>query len=280
MALFVLLWSSGAIASRMGLDHGSPLAFLTLRYGIALAVVSVIAYSNGNLLLPRTEWLRVAVVGLLINGLYAICYLFALEHGITPGILTTILGVQPVITVALTEKRVKGQRAAGLALAFAGLVLALSPSVTLEGATIIAVGFALTALASMAAGAILQQRETLSPIQVMPLQYIVGLAACSVVAPFQPFWFSWSVDFLLPLLWMAIVISVAATLLFYRMIQTSNLVNTTSVFYLVPIVTAILDLLLLGNMMALTGMLGMALIVFGIIFIFRSTPVLRRSDGD
>jgi drug/metabolite transporter (DMT)-like permease len=35
----VLLWSSGAIVSEIGLRHGSPFALLVLRYGIALAML-------------------------------------------------------------------------------------------------------------------------------------------------------------------------------------------------------------------------------------------------
>ena len=35
-ALFVLLWSSGAIFSRWGLDDASPFVLLALRFGMAL----------------------------------------------------------------------------------------------------------------------------------------------------------------------------------------------------------------------------------------------------
>ena len=34
--LFVLLWGSGAIFARLGLDHASAFAFLTLRFILAL----------------------------------------------------------------------------------------------------------------------------------------------------------------------------------------------------------------------------------------------------
>ncbi|CAI3808353.1 hypothetical protein GLGCALEP_04950 [Pseudomonas sp. MM221] len=36
-SLFVLLWSSGAIVSKLGLAHASPFAFLLLRSALALA---------------------------------------------------------------------------------------------------------------------------------------------------------------------------------------------------------------------------------------------------
>ena len=42
-ALFVLLWSSGAIVSRWGLDQASPFVLLALRFGVALTVLVLLA---------------------------------------------------------------------------------------------------------------------------------------------------------------------------------------------------------------------------------------------
>lgn len=41
-ALFVFIWSSGAIFTEWGLQHASALMFLILRFTIALAVLTVI----------------------------------------------------------------------------------------------------------------------------------------------------------------------------------------------------------------------------------------------
>jgi len=68
---------------------------------------------------------------------------------------------------------------------------------------------------------------------------------------------------------LGIVISVIAQLLLYHLIRTGNLVNITSLFYLVPIVTAILDYLILGNMMSLMAIIGMILIIAGIMLVFK-----------
>ena len=60
-----------------------------------------------------------------------------------------------------------------------------------------------------------------------------------------------------------------ATLLLYRLIARGNLVNVTSLFYLVPAVTAVMDFLIFGNRLAALSLLGMALIVIGLLFVFR-----------
>jgi drug/metabolite transporter (DMT)-like permease len=80
--------------------------------------------------------------------------------------------------------------------------------------------------------------------------------------------------FVVPLLWLGIVISVIAQLLFYRLMQRGNLVNVTSLFYLVPIVTAAMDAVWLGNRPAPLALAGMGAIVAGLALVFR-TPADR-----
>jgi drug/metabolite transporter (DMT)-like permease len=72
---------------------------------------------------------------------------------------------------------------------------------------------------------------------------------------------------------MALVISVLATLLLYRLIQAGNLVNVTSLFYLVPGGTAALDWLVFGNAMAPIALIGMGAILFGLLQVFRTPRV-------
>ncbi|MFO6383477.1 EamA family transporter, partial [Pseudomonas aeruginosa] len=69
--------------------------------------------------------------------------------------------------------------------------------------------------------------------------------------------------------WMGVVVSVGATLLLYRLIAQGNLVNVTSLFYLVPAVTAIMDFMVFGNRLGWLSLLGMGLIVVGLMFVFR-----------
>ncbi len=138
--------------------------------------------------------------------------------------------------------------------------------------------FAFAALGSMTAGAILQKRVRQAPMDVMPLQYAVSLALCLVFVPFQPIHVEWRIGFIVPLLWMGLVISVGATLLFYRMIQAGNLVNVTSLFYLVPAGTAALDYLVLGNRLSALSLAGMAAILLGLMLVLR-TPAAARSTG-
>jgi drug/metabolite transporter (DMT)-like permease len=63
---------------------------------------------------------------------------------------------------------------------------------------------------------------------------------------------------------------VVAQLLLYRLIRVTNLVNLTSSFYLVPVVVAIMDRIILGNPLSPVTIAGMAAILTGLAVVFRN----------
>lgn len=269
-SLFVLLWSSGALFAKWGLAYASAFTFLSLRFALALAVLSVIALRRGRWLpQPGTRW-QVALTGLVLVGCYSVFYLLALAHGMTPGVLATVMGVQPLLTLALTERPLSLRRIAGLLLALAGLALVVFDSLLAARLGLAGMLAALAALAAMTWGTLLQKRLQQAPLDVLPLQYAVALALCLLALPFSEVRVQWSAGLALSVGWLALVISVAATLLLYRLIQRGNLVNVTSLFYLVPGGTALLDWAVLGNAMAPAAMAGLGAIVGGLVLAYRS----------
>lgn len=271
--LFVLLWSSGAIVSKLGLAHATPFAFLLLRFAVAL-LAFLLLMRLLPLQLPARAGSRLYALatGVVLVGAYQVFYLLALAQQVTPGVMATLLGVQPILTAVLLERGLSPARLCGLLLGLLGLVLVVYQGIGLAGLTWAGMLCGLLALASITAGTIMQKGIRDNPLGSLPIQYLAGLLLCTAVVPFQPFELERVAGFWLSLLWMALVISVAATLLLYRLIARGNLVNVTSLFYLVPAVTAWLDYLVFGNRLAGLSLLGMALIVLGLLLVFRQAP--------
>ena len=65
-ALFVLLWSAGAIFSKWGLEHASAFAFLLLRFVLACAALGLLALTRRRWLPARGTRKQVALVGVLV----------------------------------------------------------------------------------------------------------------------------------------------------------------------------------------------------------------------
>jgi drug/metabolite transporter (DMT)-like permease len=116
---------------------------------------------------------------------------------------------------------------------------------------------------------------TQPPSAVLPMQYAASLVMCLACLPFQPHRIEPTVSLLITLLWLAIVISVIAQLLLFRLIQAGNLVNVTSLFYLVPIVTAVLDRWIFGHALSSLAAAGMAAILAGLALVFRGARAHR-----
>lgn len=268
-ALFVLLWSSGAILSEIGLRHGSAFALLLLRYAIALALLSTVAFINRRWLPDAGTRRRVMLIGFLIAGIYSSFYMLALENGVNPAAIATIMGIQPILTALWTEKHVGLWRALGLALALGGLALVVSDGLASARFEALGLLFAGIALAGITIGSIVQKQETQAPWVVLPLQYAIGLIVILIMTPFSEFQMSWHIEFITAGLWLGLIISVAATFLLYRLIATQNLVNVTSLFYLVPGVTAAMDWAILGNPMSVHAILGLALVMAGLMLVYK-----------
>ncbi|MFV7444597.1 DMT family transporter [Acinetobacter pittii] len=266
---FVLLWGSAAIFTRWGLDSASPIALLVLRFATALFVLLLIAIFRKRLLPKHGTRKQVLLTGLLIIAGYSICYFKAMAHGVTPGLMATIMGIQPILTLCLLEKSLQKERLLGLLIALAGLILLVWKSLTMSFIAPIGIFFALAALICITFGAIMQKNIQQAPTDVLPLQYVVSLVICLFIVPFEHFEITWNSQLIISVLFLGILISVVAQLLLYRLLNQGNLVNVTSLFYLVPVVTALLDFLILKNKLPLAGLIGMIAILIGLTLVFK-----------
>ncbi len=266
---FVLLWGSAAIFTRWGLDSASPIALLILRFATALFILLLIAIFRKRLLPKYGTRKQVLLTGLLIIAGYSICYFKAMAHGVTPGLMATIMGIQPILTLCLLEKNLQKERLLGLLIALAGLILLVWKSLTMSFIAPIGIFFALAALICITFGAIMQKNIQQAPTDVLPLQYVVSLVVCLFIVPFEHFEITWNSQLIISVLFLEILISVVAQLLLYRLLNQDNLVNVTSLFYLVPVVTALLDFLILKNKLPLAGLIGMIAILIGLTLVFK-----------
>ncbi|WP_296527577.1 DMT family transporter [Acinetobacter oleivorans] len=268
-SIFVLLWGSAAIFTRWGLDNASPIALLILRFSTALIALSVLAIFRKRFLPKHGTRKQVLLTGLLMIAGYSICYFKAMAHGVTPGLMATIMGIQPILTLCLLEKRLQKERLFGLLIALAGLILLVWKSLTMSFIAPIGIFFALAALICITFGAIMQKNIQQAPTDVLPLQYVVSLVVCLLIVPFEHFEITWNSQLIISVLFLGILISVVAQLLLYRLLSQGNIVNVTSLFYLVPIVTALLDFLILKNTLPLAGLIGMIAILLGLLLVFK-----------
>ena len=275
--LFIFLWSTGFIGAKYGLPYAEPLSFLLIRYGLVIALMTVIALAT------RAPWpkdpkqlVHIGVSGVLVHAVYLGGVFVAIKHGLPTGVTALVVGMQPLLTALgagwLLGEQVSGRQWSGLALGFVGVGLVVSGKFG-EAALGPMLVPALVALLGITAGTLYQKRfcaqfdlRTGSVIQFVPTAIVTAMA----VALFEEFRIEWTPDFIFALGWLVLVLSLGAISLLNLLIRSGSAVNVASLFYLTPISTAVIAWVIFGEKLTSTAAIGMLLAVSGVYLVARA----------
>jgi drug/metabolite transporter (DMT)-like permease len=270
-AVFVVLWSTGFVATKYVLNSAEPLTYLAIRMVVVVGLMAVIAA------IARPKWpdrIGVAhsiVAGILVHGFYLGGTAIAIAHSIPAGLSALIPGLQPILTSTLANRwlgeRVTPLQWGGLLLGLGGVVLILHgrPMSGDAGWGWLASG---VSLVSITLGT-LYQRRYCNRIDWRAGNLVQYIAATVFFATgawlFENNHVHWTREFVLAVAWLAVVLSIGSIGLLYWLIRHSAATSVASLFYLVPAVTALMAFVLFGERLdtvAIAGMVACAAAVF------------------
>jgi drug/metabolite transporter (DMT)-like permease len=270
-AIFVVLWSTGFIGTKYVLSGAEPLTYLAIRMVLVVALMAIIAAIARPQWPGRTGIAHSVVAGILVHGFYLGGTAIAIAHSIPAGLSALIPGLQPLLTSTLANRwlgeRVTPLQWAGLLLGLAGVMLILHdrPMSGEAGWGWFASG---VSLVSITLGT-LYQRRYCGRIDWRAgnlVQYIAVAVFFSIGAwLFENNVVHWTSEFVLALIWLAVVLSLGSIGLLYWLIRRSAATSVASLFYLVPAVTAVMAYVLFGERLdaiAIVGMVACAAAVF------------------
>jgi drug/metabolite transporter (DMT)-like permease len=271
-AIFLVLWSGGFSVAKLGLLHAEPLSFLALRYASVLVILSPFYVAMKPPLPQRaSEWLHLFITGFLIQAVYfGLCYI-AFKAGVSAGGVAIIVCLQPILVGLIAPhfagENVSALRWLGLALGLAGaamVILSRSSIAVEDGWGVIA---AIGGLFGITAGTLWEKRfgRNHHPVVSNGAQYVAGLAGTLPMAlAFESFRFEWTGAFIAAWAYLVIGNSIIAMSLLLAMIRAGEVSRVSSLFYLVPPLTAIIAWPLLGEAMPPLGWAGFALAAMGV----------------
>jgi drug/metabolite transporter (DMT)-like permease len=270
-AIFVVLWSTGFVATKYVLHNAEPLTYLSIRMAVVVGLMAVIVA------IARPQWpdrIGIAhsiVAGLLVHGFYLGGTAVAISLSIPAGLSALIPGLQPILTSTLANRwlgeRVTPLQWSGLLLGLAGVVLILHDR-SMEGQARWGWLASGVSLVSITLGT-LYQRHYCSKIDWRAgnlVQYIAVTVLFGAAAwLFEGRVVHWTGEFVLALVWLAVVLSIGSIGLLYWLIRRSAATSVASLFYLVPAVTAVMAYVLFGEQLdavSIAGMVACAAAVF------------------
>lgn len=263
-SVFVVLWSTGFVATKYVLNNADPLTYLAIRMAVVVGLMAIIVAIAQPGWPDRVGIAHSIVAGLLVHGFYLGGTAIAISHSIPAGLSALIPGLQPILTSTLANRwlgeRVTPLQWAGLLMGLAGVVLILHERpVSGEAAWgWLASG---VSLVSITLGT-LYQRRYCSKIDWRSgnlVQYIAVTIFFAVAAwLFENNVVHWTGEFVLALVWLAVVLSIGSIGLLYWLIRHSAATSVASLFYLVPAVTSLMAYILFGERLDAIAIAGMA----------------------
>lgn len=274
--LFVLLWSTGFIGARFGLPYIEPLTFLTLRMAIVLVLLGGIALAVGARWPRGREIGHSMVAGSLVHGLYLGGVFTAISFGVPAGISALIPGLQPILASTIASRwlgeTVTRLQWLGLLIGLAGVGLVLHDHTIVASSPPIGWIASVLSLIGITLGT-LYQKKFCGPIDLRTGTWVQYATAC-VLFSIGAFFFEtgkieWTGELVFALAWLVLVMSLAAVGLMYWLIRRSAATGFSSLFYMVPAVTALMAYLLFGEKLDTLSLAGMVVCAVGVILVSR-----------
>ena len=277
-AIFVVLWSTGFIGTKYVINNADPLTYLAIRMALVVGLMAIIVA------IARPQWPDRAgighsvIAGILVHGFYLGGTAIAIAHSIPAGLSALIPGLQPILTSTLANRwlgeRVTPLQWSGLLLGLAGVVLILHDrQMTGEaGWGWLASG---VSLVSITLGTLYQRRycgridwRAGNLVQYIAVTIFFAVAA----ALFESNVVHWTSEFVLALIWLAVVLSIGSIGLLYWLIRHSAATSVASLFYLVPAVTAVMAYVLFGERLDRVAIGGMVACAAAVLLVNRRAP--------
>lgn len=268
--LFLLMWSSGAIFVKLGLQEATVWTFLAVRAVGTLLVLGVICAAVYRrrfvelLAIAPSLALKIMGIGLLLQAAYQSFFFLAIEHALSPGVLSIILGLQPILTPVFAREKIGLRGYALLLLGFVGLGIAVLGAKEMSNISMLGVGFGLASTIAISAGSVLQKKLISHPLTSALYQNLSASVVFVGVLAIVGWHANLNTQFVLSATWMITIVSTGAVLLLFYMLANDAASKVSVLFYLVPVITMTLDYWVFGNKVSVLTLFGALLVVTAI----------------
>lgn len=269
---FVLVWSSGYIASPAAVRASAPLTVLGWRFALAAAVGALLAVAlRRRPRMSRSVVLRVAAVGLVMNAVQFSLMFLAFDRGL-PAVLGSLFhALSPVLTALLAalllQERIGRVQVAGFVLGVAGVLVVLGPEVEQAGG-VVAVAMGAAAMLMLSGGTLGQRWIGEEPDLLWSTVLQFAVSAPPVLLAGWLVEGSWPVVdpvvTAVSLVFLVVVNSLSGLALLALLVRRAGSGAAASLFFLSPPVTAVMAWVVLGETLGLRELLGLALAVVGV----------------
>lgn len=280
--IFVLLWSTGFVGAKYILPYSEPFVFLTIRYALAMTTLLIVArVMKEPLKISRAQVIQSIKVGVFLQVVYIGGVFYAISLGVSAGVTSVLVSVQPILVSVLAVKflseKLGTRKIFGLILGFTGVLLLLLPKlfqgVFAFGYSGLGIVSGVLALLGTTTGYLLQKKGG-SDIPFLPgtaVQFATATVLFALASTlFEEWKITTSFQFFLALSWIVFALSIGSIFLLFYLLKNDSASSVSSLYYLVPPLTAIQAYLFFRERITWIGLLGMGLAAIGTLLVTKS----------
>jgi drug/metabolite transporter (DMT)-like permease len=269
---FVIVWGSGYLASKTGLQYAAPFTFLSLRFAFGLiCLVPIIVWTRPRWPRDRRELLHLAVAGMLMHGVNLSGSHYAQYLGMSAGITALLLATQPLFTAMIAStlmgERLIARQWLGVAVGLAGVALVVWHKIDVRAITPGSLAAVVVGLIGITTGT-LYQRKFCPASDLRSAALVQFLVALAMLLPLG--WFveglqvRWSWPLLGSVAFLVILASILAVSALHTLMRRGQATRVTSLIYLTPIIAVLLEWLMFGVVPTALSVIGIAVTSAGV----------------
>lgn len=269
--VFVLLWSTGFVGAKFGLPYAEPMTFLTLRFAIVAGLLLIWAALAGEFDGAPYDWRGALLIGVLIHGAYLGGVFTSIWLGLGAALSALIVGLQPIATALLAQtmlgERLRRAQWLGMALGVGGVALVVWRRLSLGQIDGLGVALCVGGLLAISLGSVLQKRRDAEArlARDSGVQFLgAALFTAVFAAAFETQTIRWTAEFLFALSWMVVALSLGAISILYFLIRRGAVGRLSSLFFLVPGVTAAMAWAMFGETYGPLEFVGLIVAAIGV----------------
>ncbi|MDH5265219.1 MAG: DMT family transporter [Betaproteobacteria bacterium] len=274
---FVIVWGSGFLATKAGLQYAAPFTFLALRFAFGLAIlVPLVALLKPAWPANGAQWAHVVVAGLLMHAVSLGGSHYAQYLGMSAGVTALLLGAQPLVTAVISSRflgeRLVPRQWVGVAAGLAGVALVVWHKVdvrAVSAASLVAVTVSLAAITA----ATLYQRAFCPHADLRAAAVVQFASNFVVLVPLawavEGFAVRWAWELLAAIAFLVIFASILAVSALHFLMRRGHATRVTSLLYLTPLVAVALEWGMYGVVPSALTAAGIAVTCAGVALVTR-----------
>ncbi|HEU4621803.1 MAG TPA: DMT family transporter [Burkholderiaceae bacterium] len=269
---FVLMWGSGFVATKAGLQYAAPFTFLSLRFAFGVLCMGlVVAITRPHWPQGARQWRHVVVAGLLMHAVNLSGSHYAQYLGLSAGITALLLATQPLLTAAWIAWRSHQTPSKlqwlGLVVGLAGVVFVVGHKIDVRTMTMQSLAAVAVSLLAITSGTLYQRRH-IPDVDLRAATFVQFVVSLIVLAPLamvvEGAKVHWSWTMAVSIVYLVIGASILAVGALHVLMRRGEATRVTSLLYLTPAIAVATEWAIFGVVPTLMSAIGIVITSAGV----------------